>query len=306
MFFGGSAMNRQKLKGNLMMLLTALIWGTAFVAQSSAMDNIDPFSFMAARYLLGAVVLLPVIALFSKKDSSCKDKTLWIGGICCGCILFIASALQQWGLVYTTTAKAGFITTLYVVFVPVAGLFFKRKPGWMIWAGVAISMVGFYLLTMTESFTLALGDLLILLCAIAFTGHILVIDHFSPKVDGIKMSCIQFLVCGILSLLAAVVTGPSHPTALMQAWLPILYTGILSSGVAYTLQILAQKFTDPVMVSLLGSLEAVFATLSGYVFWRLGYIGNGQVTPRQLAGCALVFIAVILVQLPLPNKTNKD
>lgn len=299
-------MNTQKLKGNLMMLITALIWGTAFVAQSNAMDSVDPFSFMSARYLLGAVVLLPVIALFSKKDPKEDKKVLWLGGICCGIALFIASALQQWGISYTTTAKAGFITTLYVIFVPVAGLFFKRKPGWIIWVGVALSTVGFYLLCMTDGFTLQIGDLLILLCAVAFTVHIMVIDHFSPKVDGIKMSCIQFLVCGILSVLASLISGPCELTALAAAWVPILYTGILSSGVAYTLQILAQKFTDAVMVSLIGSLEAVFATLAGFVFWKLGYIDNGQITLRQLAGCALVFCAVILVQLPTPKRKRNQ
>ena len=299
-------MNAQKLKGNLMMLITALIWGTAFVAQSNAMDSVDPFSFMSARYLLGAVVLLPVIALFSKKDPKEDKKVLWLGGICCGIALFIASALQQWGISYTTTAKAGFITTLYVIFVPVAGLFFKRKPGWIIWVGVALSTVGFYLLCMTDGFTLQIGDLLILLCAVAFTVHIMVIDHFSPKVDGIKMSCIQFLVCGILSVLASLISGPCELTALAAAWVPILYTGILSSGVAYTLQILAQKFTDAVMVSLIGSLEAVFATLAGFVFWKLGYIDNGQITLRQLAGCALVFCAVILVQLPTPKRKRNQ
>ena len=299
-------MNTQKLKGNLMMLITALIWGTAFVAQSNAMDSVDPFSFMSARYLLGAVVLLPVIALFSKKDPKEDKKVLWLGGICCGIALFIASALQQWGISYTTTAKAGFITTLYVIFVPVAGLFFKRKPGWIIWVGVALSTVGFYLLCMTDGFTLQIGDLLILLCAVAFTVHIMVIDHFSPKVDGIKMSCIQFLVCGILSVLASRISGPCELTALAAAWVPILYTGILSSGVAYTLQILAQKFTDAVMVSLIGSLEAVFATLAGFVFWKLGYIDNGQITLRQLAGCALVFCAVILVQLPTPKRKRNQ
>ena len=298
-------MKGQKLKGNLMMLLTALIWGTAFVAQSNAMDNVDPLSFMAARYLLGAVVLLPVIALFSKKEKNGDRKTLWQGGIFCGVILFIASALQQYGIVYTTTAKAGFITTLYVIFVPVAGLLFGKKPAWIVWPGVALSTVGFYLLCMTDGFTLEIGDLLVLLCAIAFTAHIMVIDHFSPKVDGVKMSCIQFLVCGVLSLLAALIAGPSAPQAVLSAWLPIVYTGVLSSGVAYTLQILAQKFTDPFMVSLIGSLEAVFATLSGYVFWKMGIIGNGQVTPRQLVGCALVFIAVIMVQIPLPEKKKK-
>ncbi len=299
-------MKSQKLKGNLMMLLTALIWGTAFVAQSSAMDNISPFSFMAARYLLGSAVLLPVIYLFSKKGKNEDPKTLWLGGAACGVALFIASALQQYGIIYTTTAKAGFITTLYVIFVPLASLFWGKRPNWQVWVGVALSTVGFYLLCMTESFTLEAGDLLVLLCAIAFTGHIMIIDRFSPKVDGIKMSCIQFLVCGILSLLAAFIVGPAENENLLSAWLPIAYTGILSSGVAYTLQILAQKFTDAVMVSLIGSLEAVFATLSGYVFWKLGYIGNGQVSLRQLGGCALVLCAVILVQIPLkPIKTNK-
>ena len=298
-------MNKQKLKGNLMMLLTALIWGTAFVAQSGAMDSVDPLSFMAARYLLGAVVLLPVIALFSKKVQNENKKTLWLGGVLCGIVLFIASALQQYGIVYTTTAKAGFITTLYVIFVPVAGLFFKKRPAWIVWVGVGLSIVGFYLLTMTEGFTLAVGDLLVLLCAVAFTAHIMVIDHFSPKVDGIKMSCIQFLICGVLSLIAALIFGPAEPRALLSAWLPILYTGVLSSGVAYTLQILAQKFTDAVLVSLIGSLEAVFATLSGFVFFKLGYIDNGDVTLRQLGGCLLVFIAVILVQLPIGGKKNE-
>ncbi len=298
-------MNKQKLKGNLMMLLTALIWGTAFVAQSNAMNNVDPFSFMAARYLLGALVLLPVIAVFSKRSASKDHQTLWLGGISCGCVLFIASALQQYGLVYTTTAKAGFITTLYVIFVPVAGLFFHRRPAWIIWPAVVLSTIGFYLLCMTDGFTLQIGDLLVLLCAIAFTAHIMVIDYFSPKVDGVKMSCIQFLICGSLSLMAALLLGPSSHAALGAAWLPILYTGILSSGVAYTLQILAQKFTDAVMVSLIGSLEAVFATLAGFVFWKLGYIDNGDVTLRQLAGCALVFVAVILVQLPLPSLTKR-
>lgn len=292
-------MNRQKFKGNAMMLLTALIWGTAFVAQSGAMNDVDPLSFMAARYLLGAVVLLPVIALFCKKGGTGDSKTLWLGGISCGVILFIASALQQYGLVYTTTAKAGFITTLYVIFVPLTSLFFGKRPSFIIWIGVILSTIGFYFLTITDGLRLAFGDLLVLLCAIVFTAHILVIDHFSPKVDGVKMSCIQFLVCGTLSLICALICGPAAPASLMAAWMPILYTGVLSSGVAYTLQIVAQKYTEPVMISLLGSLEAVFATLAGFVFFKIGYIDNGDVTPRQLIGCALVFAAVILVQLPI-------
>lgn len=281
------------------MLLTALIWGTAFVAQSSAMDSVDPFSFMAARNLLGAIVLIPVILIFSDKKAKSDQKNTWIGGVVCGAILFVASALQQYGLVYTTTAKAGFITTLYVVLVPLAGLFLGKKVMPVVWISVLLSVVGFYFLCINENFTLAPGDLLVLLCAVAFTVHIMVIDHFSPKADGIKMSCIQFLVCGLLSLLFSLICGPASPQALLSAWIPILYTGILSSGVAYTLQILAQKFTDAVMVSLIGSLEAVFATLFGFLFWKIGYIDNGNVTLQQLGGCALVFAAVILVQLPL-------
>ncbi len=292
-------MNQQKFKGNSMMLLTALIWGVAFVAQSGAMNSIDPLSFMAARYLLGAVVLLPVIALFSKKGENKNTKTLWQGGICCGVILFIASALQQYGIVYTTTAKAGFITTLYVVFVPLSRLLFGKRPSFIVWIGVFLSTVGFYFLTITDELRLSLGDILVLLCAIAFTAHIMVIDHFSPKVDGVQMSCIQFLVCGLLSLAGSLIFGPAAPASLIEAWMPIVYTGVLSSGVAYTLQIIAQKYTDPVMISLIGSLEAVFATLAGFIFFKIGYIDNGDITSRQLIGCAMVFAAVILVQLPL-------
>ena len=281
------------------MLLTALIWGVAFVAQSGAMNSIDPLSFMAARYLLGALVLLPVIAIFSKKGKNNASKTLWMGGICCGIILFIASALQQYGIVYTTTAKAGFITTLYVVFVPLSRLFFGKRPSFVVWIGVALSTLGFYFLTITDTLRLSLGDVLVLLCAVAFTAHIMVIDHFSPKVDGVQMSCIQFLVCGLLSLVCALIFGPAAPSSLLEAWMPIVYTGVLSSGVAYTLQIIAQKYTDPVMISLIGSLEAVFATLAGFLFFKIGYIDNGDITPRQLLGCVMVFAAVILVQLPI-------
>ncbi len=299
-------MNQQRFKGNAMMLLTALIWGVAFVAQSGAMNSIDPLSFMAARYLLGAVVLLPVIVVFGKKSKTDNPKTLWLGGICCGIILFIASALQQYGIVYTTTAKAGFITTLYVVFVPLSRLLFGKRPSVIVWIGVALSTLGFYFLTITDTFRLSLGDALVLLCAVAFTAHIMVIDHFSPLVNGIQMSCIQFLVCGLLSLVCALIFGPATPSSLLEAWMPIVYTGVLSSGVAYTLQIIAQKYTDPVMISLIGSLEAVFATLAGFLFFKIGYIDNGDITPRQLLGCALVFAAVILVQLPIGTRGKNE
>lgn len=293
----------KNLKGNLLLTLTAFIWGVAFVAQSSAMDHIGPFTFMTARYWIGGLVLLPVILLFDRKKVADR-KTLFLGGLCCGTALFVASAFQQVGIQYTTTAKSGFITALYVVFVPLIGLFFKKRAGWQVWLSVGVSVVGFYLLCMTENFTLQKGDALMLACAICFSAHILVIDHFSPKTSGVKMSCIQFFVCGAYSLMAMLLTETPEPSAIQSAWIPILYTGVLSSGVAYTLQVIAQKFTEPVVASLLCSLESVFAALAGYICWRLGWIQNGSLSLTELCGCILVFAAIIFVQLPLPQKTK--
>ena len=294
-------MKSQKLKGNLLLLLTALIWGTAFVAQSSAMDHIGPFSFMAVRYLLGGLVLLPIIFIFSKQKTEDR-KTLLLGGLCCGVFLFVASAFQQVGIQYTTTAKGGFITALYVIFVPLIGLFFKRRPGWLIWLSVALSILGFYLLCMNEKLVLQKGDALMLCSALCFAGHILVIDYFSPKTDGVKMSCLQFFVCSALSAVFMLIFEKPNIYMVAAAGIPILYTGILSSGVGYTLQIVAQKFTDPVVASLLCSLESVFAALAGFVCWKLGLISNGGLSLRELFGCILVFSAVILAQLPLPKR----
>lgn len=294
-------MKSQKLKGNLLLLLTALIWGTAFVAQSSAMDHIGPFSFMAVRYLLGGLVLLPIIFIFSKQKTEDR-KTFLLGGLCCGVFLFVASAFQQVGIQYTTTAKGGFITALYVIFVPLIGLFFKRRPGWLIWLSVLLSILGFYLLCMNEKLVLQKGDALMLCSALCFAGHILVIDYFSPKTDGVKMSCLQFFVCSALSAVFMLIFEKPNIYMVAAAGIPILYTGILSSGVGYTLQIVAQKFTDPVVASLLCSLESVFAALAGFVCWKLGLISNGGLSLRELFGCILVFSAVILAQLPLPKR----
>lgn len=292
-------MNRQKAKGNLMMLLTAMIWGVAFAAQSSAMDSIGPLTFITLRHLMGAVVVLPVILLFSSKEKS--DKTLWIGGVCCGTALFVASAFQQIGIQYTTTAKAGFITALYVIFVPLLELFRKKRQPFIVWLGVGIAVVGFYFLCMRGTFRLQIGDLLMLCCAVCFSFHILIIDYFSPKVDSIKLSGIQFVVAGAWSVLPMFLFEHPSVKAITAAWLPVLYVGIFSTGVAYTLQILAQKFTEPVMVSLIGSLESVFAALAGFVCWKLGLISNGSLSLQELFGCILVFAAIILVQLPTPQ-----
>ncbi len=295
-------MRSGKAKGNLMLLVTALIWGTAFAAQSGAMDHIRPFTFTALRSFLGGLVLLPVIALFRREPVKSR-KTLFTGGALCGLCLFIASAFQQVGIVYSTTAKAGFITALYVVFVPLIRLALGKRPSPIVWPAVGISVIGFYLLCVGGgALSLQKGDLLLLLCAVCFSIHILVIDRFSPRTDGVKMACIQFFVCGALSLICTLFFETPDMKSIAAAWLPVAYAGVLSSGIAYTMQIVGQKYTDPVTASLICSLEAVFAALAGYLCWRLGWIGNGNITPREIFGCLLVFIAVILVQIPIPPK----
>lgn len=292
------------MKNNALLVLTALIWGCAFVAQSVGMDYVGPFTFNMARFLIGAVVLLPVIWFMDRQKAAEKNgvstagetsgdrKTLIIGGICCGTALAVASSLQQWGILFTTVGKAGFITAMYIVIVPLLGIFIGKKVRPLIIACVAIAVVGFYFLCMTESLRLGLGDFLVLLCAIAFSIHILVIDHFSPKVDGVKMSAIQFLTAAILSAVPTLMWEQPVFMEIFQAWQPVLYAGVMSCGVAYTLQIVAQKNADPTVASLLLSLESVFSALAGWVL-----LGQG-LSLKELFGCVLIFCAIILAQLP--------
>ena len=285
------------MKNNVLLVLTALIWGCAFVAQSVGMDYVGPFTFNMARFLIGAIVLLPVIWFMDRqrKTGAEKDagqKTLIIGGICCGIALAVASTLQQWGILFTTVGKAGFITAMYIVIVPLLGIFIGKKVRPLIIGCVAIAVVGFYFLCMTESLRLGLGDFLVLLCAIAFSIHILVIDHFSPKVDGVKMSAIQFLTAAIISAVPTLLWEQPVFTEILQAWQPVLYAGVMSCGVAYTLQIIAQKNADPTVASLLLSLESVFSVLAGWVL-----LGQG-LSLKELFGCVLIFCAIILAQLP--------
>ena len=286
-----------RMKNNILLVLTALIWGCAFVAQSVGMDYVGPFTFNMARFLIGAIVLLPVIWFMDRqrKTGAEKDagqKTLIIGGICCGIALAVASTLQQWGILFTTVGKAGFITAMYIVIVPLLGIFIGKKVRPLIIGCVAIAVVGFYFLCMTESLRLGLGDFLVLLCAIAFSIHILVIDHFSPKVDGVKMSAIQFLTAAIISAVPTLLWEQPVFTEILQAWQPMLYAGVMSCGVAYTLQIIAQKNADPTVASLLLSLESVFSVLAGWVL-----LGQG-LSLKELFGCVLIFCAIILAQLP--------
>lgn len=286
-----------RMKNNILLVLTALIWGCAFVAQSVGMDYVGPFTFNMARFLIGAIVLLPVIWFMDRQrktgaEKGAGQKTLSIGGICCGIALAVASTLQQWGILFTTVGKAGFITAMYIVIVPLLGIFIGKKVRPLIIGCVAIAVVGFYFLCMTESLRLGLGDFLVLLCAIAFSIHILVIDHFSPKVDGVKMSAIQFLTAAIISAVPTLLWEQPVFTEILQAWQPVLYAGVMSCGVAYTLQIIAQKNADPTVASLLLSLESVFSVLAGWVL-----LGQG-LSLKELFGCVLIFCAIILAQLP--------
>lgn len=286
---------KSTMKSNLMLTLTALIWGTSFVAQSVGMDYVGPFTFNAVRCLLGGVVLLPVIWGLDRRDPARKPtekKTYLIGGVCCGLALAVGSSLQQIGIMYTTVGKAGFITSLYMLLVPVLGLFLRKRVAGKIWGCIAIAVVGMYLLCITESFTVNMGDGLILLCAVGFAVHILIIDHFSPKTDAVRLSCVQFFVCAILCSVPMFALESPTFSAISAAAVPILYAGIMSCGVAYTLQVVAQSNTSPVIASLLLSLESVFAVLAGWVLLRQ------VLSVRELFGCGLVFIAIIIAQLP--------
>ncbi|MCD7862730.1 MAG: DMT family transporter [Lachnospiraceae bacterium] len=292
-------MNKFTLRQSLLLLLTATIWGVAFVAQSVGMDYVQPFTFNAVRNLIGAAVLVPVIALLNKNnrksagDKQTSRKNLLAGGLSCGVILFIASSLQQFGIQYTSVGKAGFITAMYIVLVPIFGIFLHQKTGLRVWAAVAMAIAGLYLLCMTgDSQALNFGDILLILCAVAFSFHILVIDHFTPLVDGVKMSCIQFFTCGVLSFVCMLLFETPEISQILAAWLPILYAGVMSCGVAYTLQIVGQRGMNPTVASLILSLESVISLLSGWV------ILHQRLSGRELMGRVIMFAAIILVQLP--------
>ena len=294
------------LKNSLLLLLTATVWGIAFVAQSVGMDYVGGFTFNAARSLIGSAVLVPLIFVFGQKNSSGKSssdtsvspsqnrKDLIAGGIICGIFLCLASNFQQFGIKYTTVGKAGFITACYIIIVPVIGIFLRKKCSPFIWIAVILSLCGLYLLCLTpgEGFAIGKGELLVLVCAFLFSIHILVIDHFSPLVDGVKMSCIQFLTGGILGAVFMLLFENPSIAMILSAAGPILYTGIMSTGVGYTLQIVGQKGLNPTVAALILSLESVFSALSGYLFL------HQVLTTRELIGCALMFIAIVLAQLP--------
>ncbi|MBQ6495827.1 MAG: DMT family transporter [Firmicutes bacterium] len=293
---------KNQLKGNAFLMTTAIIWGTAFVAQKAGMELIGPIAFNGVRTLVGAVALIPVILIMNKakKEKEPIDKTLIIGGILCGLALCAAGNVQQIGLYYTSVSHTGFITALYVVMVPLMGIFLKKRVTPIMWACVIASAVGLYLLCIPpEGFGhVNGGDIIILICAFCFAVHILIIDHFSPKVDGVKLSCIQFFVAGAVSLIIMPFADPALgfelPTfgALTGSWFTILYAGIMSCGVAYTFQIIGQKYTDPAIASMILCLESVFALIAGMI------ILGEMMSIREIIGCVVMFAAIVVANLP--------
>jgi drug/metabolite transporter (DMT)-like permease len=285
-------MNSKTLRANLLLLLAAFIWGVAFVAQKSGLGHLPTFSFNALRFLLGGTVLLP-LALCRGSGGPGAARRLWLGGILCGAFLFVAASAQQMGMIWTTAGKAGFLTALYVVFVPLLSSLAGRPVRPVLWLCIALAVAGLRLLCLDSTLSVNRGDVLELLCALAFALHILVVDRVAPGVDGLRLSCVQFWTCGLLSAAVALPMGERPAAAdVAAAWMPLLYTGVLSCGVAYTLQVVAQKHTPPAVASLIMCLESLFALLAGFFLLR------EPVSAREWAGAALLLSALVLAQLP--------
>ena len=297
----------KKLLGNGLLLFTALIWGTAFVFQRVGMESIEPITFNAARMALAAVAV-GMVALLTQRNGrdfpenrSVEEqkqykKSTIIGGICCGCFLSLASILQQMGLVYTTAGKAGFITAMYMLLVPIIGfVFFKKKNTWLVWLSVLLGVVGMYFLCMSGEFRLAYGDSLVCICAVFFSCHILCCDHFVQRGNPIWISTIQFATATVISSVVAMIVEEPNVEKLVSAVIPILYCGVVSGGIGYTLQIVAQKYTDPTIASLLMSMESVFAVVAGAILLR------ERMSSREFFGCVMMLAAIVLVQIPLPK-----
>ena len=289
------------MKANLLLFIAAFIWGTAFVAQKSG-GAIGSFTFNGIRTFIGGLVLLPLV-IRNHKDKSLPlfTKEELTGGIVCGFFLFVAASLQQFGLAYTTAGKAAFITTLYVVFCPILSLIVhKKKTRPLVWLCVVLDVIGLYLLCMTDaSFSIQIGDTLVILCAVAFAGQMVAVDNFIDRIDGIKLSCIQFLFSGLLGIICMFIfEGPVSVSNIMTAWFPILYAGVISCGIAYTFQVLGQKEATPTIAALILCLESVFGVLAGAV------ILGETMTMREIFGCIIMFAAVVISNLP--EKSNKE
>ena len=292
-------MDKQVYKANTLLMLTAVIWGTAFVAQRVGMNYVGPLTFNGIRFALGTMVLFP-LAIMQKNANARGAENIVVplltrpavyGGILAGIVLFSGATLQQIGLIYTTAGKAGFITGLYVIIVPILGLLWGHRPGWGGWLGAFLASIGLYLLSVTEALTFAPGDLWELFGAFFWAAHILILNHLSPKANGIRLACTQYAVCSFLSLIIAFFTESTSLNSLYGAFIPILYGGILSVGIAYTLQVIAQRHAPPIHVAIILSLEAVFAALAGWIM--LGEI----LSTRGLVGCMLMLAGMITAQI---------
>ena len=293
-------MQTRTLRSDVMLLITAAIWGFAFVAQRLGMDYVGPFTFNAARFFLGALSLLPLLLILkAQTPTPAKDGKhikLWQGGLLAGLLLFMGSTFQQVGLQYTTAGNAGFITGLYIIIVPILALLWGKKTGKHTWFGASMAVIGLYLLSVTDDFTLAYGDLLQLIGAVFWAGHVLLIGWLSPRMDALRLSVIQFFTCGSISLLAALVMEEPNLNSLAQAWQPIAYAGLLSVGVAYTLQVIAQKEAPASHAAIILSLEAVFAVIGGYLFL------NELLSIKGLIGCALMLAGMLISQFEPKSK----
>ena len=291
-------MNTATFKSDTILLTTAIIWGFAFVAQRVGMDYIGPFLFNGIRFALGCLVLLPLVVRKDNgndprpaRDDPRRVKTLVVGSAVAGLMLFGGASLQQVGLVYTTAGKAGFITGLYVVIVPLLALFWGQRTTMGTWTGAILAAVGLYFLSMSQQFTIAFGDFLVLLCAVFFAGHVLIIGWLSPKMNSYRLAFIQYAACSLLSLIVAVLYENISMNSIVQAAIPILYGGVMSVGIAYTLQIIGQRQAHPAHAAIILSLESVFAALGGWLLL------NETMSLRQMGGCALMLFGMLLSQL---------
>lgn len=309
----------RETRNYFLLFITAVIWGSGFVAQALGMEHVSPFTFTWARSLLGGcflLVLIPILDVWTSREQhkaqdrsraenrsetmkgvkpadAWKNPTLWLGGFCCGTVLFISESLQQFGLLYTAVGKAGFLTSLYIVIVPLAGILIGRRTSLNVWVAVVLALVGLYFLCMPKGeFSLSIGDTLVLACAFSFSVHILVIDRFAPLVDCVRMSCIQFFTGSLWGLVLMLIYEPPTLAQLLAALPAIAYAGIMSNGIAYTLQIVAQNGVHPTIASIILSAESMVSVLMGWL------IMNQTLTLRELGGCAFMLAAIIIAQLP--------
>ena len=297
-------MKNNNVKSVFFLFLTAFIWGTAFVSQTMGGVYMQPFTFVSLRYFLGGLVILPLAILNFNKDRKkppenrmINKKQTILGGVLCGIALCTASLFQQYGIMNTTVGKAGFITAMYIIITPIFGLFLGKKCSPAVWIGAVASIIGMYLLCITESFSLSLGDLLVLICAALFSVHIMIIDRFSPLTDGVVLSCIQFFVAAFVSGILALVFDKPSFSQISDGIFPLLYCGIMSSGVGYTLQIVGQRNFNPTIAAMIMSLESVISAIAGYFAFKIGFLQEKQsLTITQIIGCAIILCAVIFVQ----------